>query len=58
MEECNSILQALGPLDGKEERDSLWIDYMSKQLEDLRTKYQAVASEACYFMVSQGKWGT
>ena len=32
--------------------------YMSKQLEDLRKQYQAVASKPSAFMVSQGKWGT
>ena len=43
-EECSFILQALGPPDSGEGEDHLRIDYTSKQLEDLLTKYQAIAS--------------
>ena len=49
MEECSSILQALGLPDGEEDR--LRIDYIFKHLVDLRKQYQAVASEAIAFLV-------
>ena len=42
----------------KEEGDQLRTDYTSKQLEDLRMKYQAIVSEASSFMVSHRKSGT
>ena len=41
-----------------EEGDLVRMDYMSKQVEDLRKKYQTIAKEVSSFMVEQGQWGT
>ena len=57
-EECSSILQTLGPTDSEYGENHLKINYTSKQLKDLHSKYQAVALEASAFMVTQGKWDT
>ena len=42
----------------KEEDDLVRLDYTSKQVEDLRKKYQTIAKEVGSFMVEQGQWGT
>ena len=57
MEECDSILRSLGPVED-EEGDQMRLDYMTKQLENLQKQYQVVGSEASVCMVKEGKWGT
>ena len=42
-EGCSSILQVLAPPDGEERKDHLKLNYTSKQLEDLHSKYQVIA---------------
>ena len=60
-EECTSILKVLEPQDNEKGEDPLKVDYTSKQLEDLcskyqkmedlRSKYQPLVLEASSFMV-------
>ena len=58
MNQCDSVLRALGqPRRMKVKTSGTWTIYKS-ELIDLRNQYQAVASEVSNFMVWEGKWDT